>query len=142
MGQRTFSVNELVVVYGGVQLTGFIDGEFITVSYDDDIFKHVNGADGEVARIKSNKLMATAIVRFLQTSISNDVLSAFLIEDIANNVTQNFIIKDLNGNTILNASQCSIMKFSDVAYGTENVNREWSIKIPKLLGFVGGNFID
>lgn len=142
MSQRTFSINELIVVYGGIQITGFIDGEFITVSYDDEIFKHVNGADGEVARIKSNKLMATATIRLLQTSLTNDVLSGFLLADIAENITQLFIIKDLNGNTILSASQCSISKFSDVGYGTENVNREWTIKIPKLLGFVGGNFIN
>ena len=138
---RTFGVNELVVVYGGVRVTGWADGEFISVVLDSDIFTETNGADGEVARVKSKKLMATATLRLLQTSPTNDAFSAFLIEDIASNLTQPFIIKDLNGTTILDASQCYIKKFTDISYGTENVNREWTIKIPKLLGFVGGNFI-
>lgn len=141
MTQRTYSVNELVVVYGGSRLTGWADGEFMTVVYDDDIFKYTNGADGEVARVKSKKLMATITLRFLQTSQSNDILSAFLIEDLALNVPQLFIAKDLNGNTILSSSQASIIKSADASYGTENANREWTIKAPKLLGFLGGNFV-
>lgn len=140
MTLRTFSINELIVVYGGVPLTGFAPGEFMTIEYDNDIFTQVDGADGEVARVKSGMLSATATLRFLQTSPSNDVLSAFLIEDIAINKTQLFIVKDLNGLTILFASQCYIPKSANPAYGTENVNREWRIKIPKMIGFLGGNF--
>ena len=142
LAQRTYSVNELIVVYGGSRLTGWADGEFMTVNYDDDVFKYTNGADGEVARVKSKKLMATVTLRFLQTSPSNDLLSAYLIADMAANLPLPFIAKDLNGNTIMFCAQASVVKFADSSYGTENVNREWTIKCPILLGFLGGNFRD
>lgn len=137
---RTYSSSELIVVYGASRLTGWADGEFISIAYDDDIFKYTNGADGEVARVKSDKLMATITCRFLQTSPSNDILSGYFLDDLANNAPQNFIIKDLSGTTILDGDQSSIMKLPDSGYGTENVNREWGIKVPKLVGFLGGNF--
>lgn len=138
---RTYSVAELVVMYGGVRLTGWVDGEFMTIAYDDDIFKETNGADGEVARVKSKKLMATATLRFLQTAPVNDILSGFLLADIVGNITLPFLVKDLNGNTIAFAAQAYLKKFADVAYGTENINREWTMKLPVLDEFVGGNFI-
>lgn len=140
--QNTYGVNELIVTYGANRLTGWADGEFMTVSYDDDIYKYTNGADGEVARVKSNKLMATITLRFLQTSASNDILSAYLIADIDANAPQNFLIKDLNGETIMSSAKASIIKFPDFSFGTENSNREWQIKAPKLVGFLGGNFIN
>jgi len=137
---KTFSSSELVVVYGATQITGWADGQYIDVSYDDDIYKYTNGADGEVARVKTGKLMATITLRLLQTSASNDALSGYLIADIAANAPQNFLIKDLNGSTIMDGPQSSIVKFPDYGYAGENVNREWKIKVPKLIGFLGGNF--
>jgi len=140
MTQKTFSVNDFIAVYGATQLTGFVDGSFITISYDADAFNYVNGADGEVARVKTKKLMATITVRLLQTSLTNDALSAYFFADFEGNATQNFILKDLNGNTILESSECSIPKIPDAEYGTEPTNREWTIKAPKLIGLLGGNY--
>ena len=80
-GLRTFGVNDLIAVYGGIRITGWADGEFMTIVYDNDVFTETNGADGEVARVKSNKLMATATIRLLQTSPTNDGFSAEHILD-------------------------------------------------------------
>ena len=139
--QRTFSSSELIVTLGSDRLTGWIDGEYLTVAYDSDFYNFSNGADGEVARVKNEKRMATITARFLQTSASNDVLSAYLLEDLLTNSPQPLVIKDLNGNTILTSAQTTVMKPSDISYGVDATAREWTLKAATLIGFVGGNFV-
>lgn len=137
---KTFNSTDLKIVYGGVEITGLSAGQFIDISYDDDIYKYMNGVDGEVARVKSGKLMATVVIRLLQTSASNDVLSGFMIADIAGNIPQDLIIKDLSGTSIMTGVQSSIPKFANSGYSEDPINREWTIKVPRLLSFIGGNY--
>lgn len=142
MTLRTFDTAGLIITYGGDQISGWVDGEYLTIAYDDEFFKFSNGADGEVGRVKNNKRMATATVKLLQTSASNDVLSGYLLEDLDNNAPQVFLAKDLNGNTIFDGSDTTIVKFADVSYGVDMAAREWTLKIGTLIGFVGGNFVN
>jgi hypothetical protein len=141
MDQRTYSSSDLIVTLGGDRIGGWIDGEYMTVSYDSDFYTYVNGADGEVTRVKNEKRMASITIRLLQTSPSNDVLSGYLNADLIANIPVPFVVKDLNGNTIFTGVQTSIIKTADFSFGTEGTAREWSLKAANLVGFLGGNFI-
>jgi len=138
--QRTFSSADLIVTYGGDPISGWIDGEYLSVSYDADRFNETEGVDGEVARVKNNKTMATIIVRLLQTSPSNDVLTGYHLADVASNIPLPFIVKDLNGTTIFTGVKTTIKKIADFSFGAEATTREWTLKAASLVGFLGGNF--
>lgn len=138
---KTFNSSDLIVTFGTLHITGFSDGSYVEISYNNPWWTHKSGADGEVASIRSNRLDANVKIKLLQTSTDNDALSAFLLSDFAANVPQPLLIKDLNGLALYECAKARIDKVPDIAYGTDVQDREWNIFCPRLLSFVGGNSI-
>lgn len=136
----TYNPAEVFVSYAGFTLQGFADGEMITVDRNDDAFKLYIGSDGEGARSKSNNKSAVITVRLMQTSDSNDIITALAkADEVANAGSGPFMIKDGNGRTLLIAENCWVQKLPTVTFGKEVGEREWKLESDSVEEFIGGN---
>lgn len=140
-GVKTYDPNNVQVIMGGVPITGFADGTFISVAFDEDLYTKTVGADGEVSRAKSNNQSATVALTLKQTSGSNDELSAFYQADqVSDSGVVPLMIKEIgSGRTLVFAQAAWVQKLPDVAYSKEVEDRNWTIATAQLKTFIGGN---
>ena len=74
---KTFDPKLVTVLIAGVPITGFADGELVTVEKNEDEWGYHVGADGEVTRVRQRQPMYTVTVRLAGSSLSNAILDAF-----------------------------------------------------------------
>ncbi len=137
---KTYDPKEVQLIFGAAIINGFADGSFITVERTSDTWGKFVGSTGEVARAKTNDKSGRLTFQLIQTSASNDILSAFAITDeLTNAGILPLLIKDNLGTTILAAAQAWIVKPANVEYARDIVNREWMIDCSSIDMFIGGN---
>lgn len=142
MTNRIYDANQVQVSFSGVPCDGFADGDFLTITKEADAFTSVVGSDGNVARSKSNDRRATVEIRLLQTSLTNDLLSAIHKADLEANGGAGigaFLVADLNGTSLYAAGNAWIKRSPDVTYGREAQERVWTLEVDVLQDFTGGN---
>ena len=131
----------VTVVFRGALLDGFGPDSKVECTFP-DAFSMEIGTDGEACMTRINDYSATVKITLMQSSYSNDVLSA--LHSIDRNsplgggvgVLQ---IVDLTGTTLINAPQARIQKFADIAFGKTSGTREWTFIMGQALVQVGGN---
>jgi hypothetical protein len=140
MAVKTYRASEVSVSFGGAVLSGYGDGTFISISYNNDFFTLAKGADGEGLRSSSEDLSARVTITLMQGSSSNDVMSAFFQADI-NGDTGGvpFLVKDASGRMLFSSASMWIVKFPDVERGKEGSMVEWVCETNVLQGFIGGH---
>ena len=137
---RTYDPKQVNILIGGIPISGYADGTFVTVARDEDAFTKVSGADGIVSRAKTNNTMGTMTLTLAQTSPSNDALSAFAtIDEISNVGVVPILVKDNSGRSIHFAANAWVKKMPDSGYAKEVGNREWIFDLADYSPFVGGN---
>nr|MDO8118665.1 DUF3277 family protein [Candidatus Sigynarchaeota archaeon] len=136
----TYDPAQVFVTYGGFTIQGFADGSMITVERNEQAYNLYIGSDGEGARSKSNNKSAVITIRLMQTSDSNDVITAFAkADEITNSGSVPFMVKDGNGRTLLIAENAWVQKLPSVEFGKEALEREWKLESDSVEMFVGGN---
>ena len=123
---KTYDPKKIVITFAGIPLSGFADGTFIQVTQPAQRFtKHV-GADGEVARARSNDDTHEVTITLLQTSLSNTYLSQMAEADrISNLGIGSLQITDLNGTTLRLWPQAWIRQDPEMQDGKEISDRAW-----------------
>ena len=140
MSVKTYSAKDVTIIFNGATITGYADGTFMTAARDNPAFTIGSGADGEGWRAKSSDKTGTITLTLLQTSLSNDVLSAFAILDEASgNGVGPFLAKDGSGRTLISAQTAWIEKQADSEFARDQSDREWVLKTDSLNVLVGGN---
>lgn len=81
MAVTTYDPTKLSVIVGGVIVSGFIDGDFITAKRDEDLYMKRVGADGQVARARNANKSGTIEIKLLQGSPAVTELSALVALD-------------------------------------------------------------
>nr|NIQ06865.1 DUF3277 family protein [Candidatus Korarchaeota archaeon] len=76
MAVKTYSPKDVSVIVAGTIITGYAEDTFLAIERSSDAFAKVVGADGEVARTASADKSGTITLTLIQSSASNDVLSA------------------------------------------------------------------
>ena len=128
------------VTFAGIPISGFADGTFVAASRRNDTWSLVAGADGETARAKSNDRTGQVVFTLLQTSASNDLLSAkALTDELTGNGVGPILIQDLNGTTLLQGETAFVAKPADVTLAKEVEAREWTLLVDRLNMTVGGS---
>ena len=136
---RTYDASKVVVVFGANILSGFADGSFLTVERSEDSFTVYVGSSGEVARSRSNNKTGTSTLKLMQTSLSNDILSAYMVADeLSGQGIVPFQVKDLQGTTLVLAKESWVLKPADAEFARETGEREWKIQHAELEVFIGG----
>jgi hypothetical protein len=139
-GLKTYDPTLVTISFGAVPLVGFADGTFISASRTEDSFTHKVGADGSGARSKTANKSGLVTVTLLQTSSSNDYLSALNVADeLSNAGVLPLLIKDAGGTSLLFAAEAYIVKPPDYENAKEILDRAWQFMCNSLDFFVGGN---
>jgi hypothetical protein len=127
----------------GINIEGAADGEWLSLKMVSDQYSDVIGTQGDVARSRSNDYRADVEVTLLQTSPTNDLLSA-LAEADRNSLNGagvgSFQIKDNSGRSLYYAAEAWIMKLPDVSFDRTVKERKWTIRCARLVPYTGGNF--
>ena len=140
MAVSTFNPKDVIIVVGGVPISGYADGTFLEITQDVQQFTKTTGADGYTTRVKSNNYGATATITLAQSSPSNDVLSALAAADrLTSTGVFPILIKDMSGSTIIFAGTAWIQQIPDATFGNEINTRAWVIEMAEADTFLGGN---
>ncbi len=140
MAVKSLDPKKVIIIIGGIQVSGFVDGTFLNIGRINPMFTNGSGADGEGWRSKSNDKTGIATLSLLQTSKSNAELSALaLLDEETGNGVVPMLVKDLSGTSLYSAETVWIEKVPDSGFSREVEGREWVIKTDDLKVFVGGN---
>lgn len=140
MAVYQYDPKNVSVVVGGKILKGFADGTFVLCERNEQAYNLKVGVDGEGTRAKSNNKSGKITVTLIQSSSSNDVLSAFALADEASNTgAVPFLLRDNNGTTLVTALTAWVQKFANVEDAKEVSTRVWVLETDELNMFVGGN---
>lgn len=137
---RTYDPKQVSVIFNGNPLSGFTDGTFIEIEFDEDLWNKVTGADGETSRSKVNNYAGAITVTLKQTSAGNDIMNTMMQRDRRNNTGRGpIIVKDASGRTVWSARNAWIRAMPSQAFSLEAEDREWIIDTDALSGSIGGN---
>ncbi len=126
----------------GAGQSGYGDDEFLKISPVGESFVEAQGTDGTLAWSKTNDRRLDIIITLLQTSSSNDFLSALHLSDVSlpNGAgVGSFVLQDLSGTTLVKCPKCRIFKPADILLGRGAKSREWKLRGVWDVYLVGSN---
>lgn len=138
---KVFNPDEVLLELFGHECEGFAEGTLIEFDDNEDSIKAVVGTTGEVAISRVFNPLGVLTVRLLQTSATNDVLSA------QRNLTANGVgisgsgpmaLRDMNGRTQIDG-RALVMKPPKIVFAETAKEREWKILVVKTKRVDGGN---
>lgn len=139
---RNYDPGRNLVVLNGVLIQGFGEGTFIKVSRMTPTFSSKVGAGGDVVRAKSRDRRLKVEITLMQSSPSNDYLSALCVAD--ENVDAGvgavgpFLMKELNGTTLCAGAAAWVTQPADAEYAADVSMRTWVLEVADGKMFVGG----
>lgn len=141
MSTKTYDPSQVLASFLGAQISGFAEGTFIKVERDEAAFTKMTGADGEVARARNKNKGGKVTFTLMQSSASNDILSAAAAADeLTGTGIGPLFIKDNLGTTVVVAANAWIEKVATAEFGKELGDREWVIDCASVEMLVGGSF--
>lgn len=140
MALTKYDAAKLTVIFNGIPISGFADGTFISVEQTEDTFTLAVGSAGESVRSANRNRSGRVTLTLLQSSLSNDALSAIHNADrLSGDGVGALLIKDNSGRSIISAAKAWIMKPATSEFAREASNREWIFESDALLHNIGGN---
>jgi len=144
MAFKAWNINELAMSLSAVPLDsgGYADDEVFGLEWAEDWYTVYIGADGEATRARNNNFMATATLRYAQSSGTNDRLSALLAADILlpnGGGAGVFVARDTEGRLVVTSERAWIMGPPAIKLGKTVQVYEWKITLADARGsFIGG----
>ena len=137
----TYSPEDIQVAIAGLlNITGFVEGSFVTISRDTPLFETSESADGLVSRTKRASKTFTVKLSLMSTSESNNVLTTLALLDHSSHIVKfPLLIKDSLGSTVFFSTSSWIENTPSIDYSTNINSREWSIRCSQSTIYVGGN---
>jgi len=132
-----YAPDKIDLVLGGVRISGYAAGTFITLAYRTDSDSLTVGADGLASFARSLDRSATITIVLMPNAASNDVLSG-LWRSQTFGVAFPIGMIDRNSRTVAAAGSGRISKLPDVSYADAVETRTWTILCDNLQEFVGG----
>lgn len=137
----TYDPKLVIVNFRGHTIQGYSDSTHIEVDRDEDAMSAKAGNDGEVVRSVNNNKMGTITVRLLQSSASNQILSAMAAEDeLFGTAIGPAQVQDMRGTTLEFAAESWIRKVPKSDFAKEAGEREWVFGCANLKRNVGSGF--
>lgn len=127
------------VIFNGIPIEGFAEGDCIEVEFDAEGYQDQVGADGHVMRYKSCDQRATITFSLMANSPTNKILAAMYSADLKapNGIGVGpVLIRDTQGTTLFTGTQAWIQKLPKAVMGQKLGDREWKIRVARL-EFVG-----
>jgi hypothetical protein len=136
---KTYDPAQIAMSIAGIPIEGIAEGTFVKVERNTETWKLKIGSGGEGARAKSNDKSGKFTFTLMQTSITNDALSALAkLDEESNNGIGAVLLKDLGGRTLCEAGTGWIQKPADVELSNEILGREWVVETDDVGMLIGG----
>lgn len=136
----TYDPKQLSLICGGKIIHGFADGTSIEVERNSQAFNLKIGVDGEGTRAKSNDRSAKITIHLMQSSSSNDDLSAFAAADeLSNTGVFPVVAKDGSGRSLFASITAWVQKYPKADFARETSERVWVIETNDMDFLVAGN---
>jgi hypothetical protein len=137
---RDYDPRSIMIRWGGTNLNqGIASGTFITVARNGPTWRHLKGSDGEAARSRTNDFGGRVDFTLSKQSLTNTLLSAQLqADEITGLIVFPFGLVDINGLTVWSSPLAYLEGWPEDSYGTEEINRNWSLICDPLIPFPGG----
>lgn len=140
MPVSTYNPGAISVIVGAKILSGWSDDAQVTIERDSDLWNDSVSADGDVVRGKNIDRRGKITLQLMQSSASNDDLTALALADELNGSGMfPVIVRDGSGTTVATSAQSWIMKNAATSFGRSIASREWTIRCADLIMYVGGN---
>jgi len=137
---RTYDPKKVIVTFGVLAISGYMDGTFINITPESDAFEKHKGADGSIDRVNKNSYSYEVSLTLKQTAPANVSLAALKYADQATNKgVLPLTIKDFSGSALFTANTAWIRKEPEVGYGDSMAGREWIFDTGMALSTPGGN---
>ena len=138
----TYDPKKVIVLFGGVEITGFAEDSMIKVKPMSEGSSSIVGAHGDVVRTISPDNRHEVTLSLLQSSASNDVLAVIYQRDksVGDGVLP-LVIKDLSGRMTFVDSQAWIVNNPEVNRTNDAADggQEWIIHTAGGILFPGGH---
>lgn len=139
MAVRKYNPKQIILTAGPYAITGFSDGSFVRVEFDEDHFNKRVGTDGEVTRTQTNNYAGKIIFTLDQASPANDLLTALaLLDRLGGTGVVPITVRDINGTTLAFTQSGWVMKMANIDFANESQDREWIMDCGQMDVFVGG----
>lgn len=140
---KTYDPKDMIIIFRGAQISGFADGTFLNIVPGGQRYTKAVGADGEVARSKSNDNTHEVTLTLMATSQSNDTLSVALLADKLFNAGAGPLqIIDKNGTTLYFWDIAWVRQPPDIEGSKEISERAWTLDTGQVVQeFVGGSLV-
>lgn len=140
MALKNYDPKQITTIVGGKIISGFADGTFVKAERNEQAFNLKVGVDGEGTRAKNNNRSGKFTITLMQSSSSNDVLSAFaLADEFSGGGAVPVLLRDALGTTLCTALTAWVQKIADPENAKEVSTRTWVLETDEMLMFVGGN---
>ena len=140
MSLFTYDPAQILVTMGGVPISGFESGTFVTIEKVEDNWSAKSGIEGDAVRILKTDYLYNVTLTLMYTSASNDYLSALATAD-ANLPGSGLVpleIKNGLGRSLFVTTQSWVVKPASTNYSDAADPREWGLQSYKPLYFAGG----
>ncbi len=132
---KTYSPQAVRMSYGGFPITGFADGEFITITPNSDLTDEVVGAQGDLALTKIANYTATVTFTLLQNAECNLYLSNIYAgqqrsDDV---VRENLSIVDPSGSTLYECRDVHIKTAAPVTLSDGQNSKTWTMFVGNMI---------
>lgn len=141
MGLDVYDSKEVVITFGPILLSGFAEGSKVKIEQNEDSFKLAVGVDGDACRVKTNNRSAKITVTLLQSTNTNDLLSAVHNEDILSPSGDGIFplaVIHKGGTTVVAVERAWIVKPPAVEFSNEVKEREWVFETDAMIAQIGG----
>lgn len=140
MPVKTHDFNRVKVSVNGVPISGFIDGDAVSIEFDEDEWSKNVGADGQVARVRQNQPGGTITIRLQPTSDSNAILDGFNKADLLTDFAPvSILVVDTLGGSSFFADAAWVQRDPGATYGREPGDKEWIYDCAKIIARHAGN---
>ena len=122
----SYDAKDVSVIVGGVYLTGFAEGTFVSYEKTEDNFALSVGSLGDVARAKVNNPLGTITITLQQTSPQVTYLNNLAR---SGKIVEARVIHKVTNTEKIGGTQCFILKEAAGEFSNEISNREFTIQV-------------
>lgn len=140
MDLANYSPEEINCLAFGINLSGFADGTFISITKDKMPFGTTEMPDGTVARLYTNSQTYTISLTFHRGSTSNDVLTKlWQLDELTQKGKFPLFIKDLSGTDLFFSTNTWVEGLPSMVESTSFDTRTWILRSSQAAINIGSN---
>lgn len=135
---NTYSPTDVKLIIGGYTIAGW---DNFTIARRSQGFITIPGIRGKHTRVPSGDTSATITFSVIQTSPSNDVMSAIHELDLIEGTGRiSLTLSDLSGRSVFNSNEAYVVGYPEVTFSGQFEYRTWTIFCQTTETYlVGGN---